>query len=182
MDSKPLNTSGIFNRKLAKALLIAALSLTFVVSLVYYMGYTGLLPVFPFNKAGFEPSVWYSLVESMKPQNWAHVKARTLFISTIIVAEATLVLSIRRMNQSLFASLKSASSFAYFMVFFVPIIHVLLMYVPPLQYLLNELIGINIELIQLTFYDWVICLGAGLTPILFLELYKRKIRKQNDFF
>jgi len=179
MDSKPLDTSGIFNRKLAKALLLGAFSLTIMASLMYYVTYTGLIPVATFNKGGFEPSF---LIEAMNAINWEHAKARTFFISTIIVSEATLVLSIRRMNQSFFSSLKSASWFVYFMVLLVPILHVILMYIPLIQTLLIGTIGINIELIQLTWYDWMFCVGAGLTPILVLELYKWKIRSQREFF
>jgi len=103
-------------------------------------------------------------------------------LTIIFITEATFVLSIRKMDQSLFTSVKSASWFVWLMVLFIPILHVIAMYIPQTQILLVEYVGITLDLIPLTWWDWVICMSAGLTPILTLELYKRSVRRKGDVF
>lgn len=176
MERKPLDTEGILNRKLTKALLFTAFTLAGVISLVYFVTYRGFIPVSAYNKGGFLP------LESWSSQDWAQAKARTMFLTIVFISEATLVLSIRRMDQSFFTSLRSASWFVYIMVLFVPILHFIGMYYPSLQYFMIDLIGFNVEILRLAWYDWVICLGGGFTPILILELYKRHIRHKGDSF
>ncbi len=182
MNSKPLDSAGIFSPRLTKALLLGALSLAGILGFVYFITYTNIIPVVTFNKEGFTPSVWYSTLDTLKPENWAHVKARTMFLTTIYISEAILILSIRRMDQNIITSLKTASPFIWFAVFFLPILHFFMIYVPQLQYLLIDNIGLNFELIYLTWWDWAICICAGLTPIIILELYKRRIRKKGETF
>ncbi|MFQ5820132.1 MAG: cation-translocating P-type ATPase [Candidatus Heimdallarchaeota archaeon] len=176
MERKPLDTEGILNRKLTKALLFTAFTLAGVISLVYFVAYRGLIPVSAYNQGGFLP------LESWSSQDWAQAKARTMFLTIVFISEATLVLSIRRMDQSFFTSLRSASWFVYIMVLFVPILHFISMYYPSLQYFMIDLIGFNVENLRLAWYDWVICLGGGFTPILILELYKRHIRRKGESF
>jgi hypothetical protein len=53
----------------------------------------------------------------------------------------------------------------------IPIVQVVLMYVPAIQYFFLK-IGINLEIIQLLPTDWLIVLVLGLTPIILLESVK----------
>ena len=185
MESKPLDTAGIFNRNLAKAILLGAFTLAGIISFVYYVIYIGIIPVTAYNMdplKGFVPPKWYTTLEPLRSRGWAQTKARTMFLTTVFLAEASLVLSIRRMNQSIFASLKSASWFVYLMIIIIPIVHVIAMYFPPLQYFLIDLIGLNVEIIRLAWYDWVICGGLSFVLILVLELYKRRVRRKGEFF
>lgn len=176
MERKPLDTEGILNRKLTKALLFTAFTLAGVISLVYFIAYRGIIPITPYKEGSFLP------LELWTKQDWAQAKARTMFLTIVFISEATVVLSIRRMDQSIFTSLKSVTWFGYLMVFFVPILHSIAMYYPTLQYFMIDLIGFNVEILRLTLVDWVICLGGAFTPIMILELYKRHIRRKGEFF
>ncbi|MFQ6126357.1 MAG: cation-translocating P-type ATPase [Candidatus Heimdallarchaeota archaeon] len=188
MQRKPLDTEGIMNRKLAKAMLLGAFVLAGVISLVYYMTFNGIIPLNADNtiKGGFVPLAFQfrflPYTDPISPLGWFQAKARTMFLTTVFLSEAILVLSIRRMDKSFFASLKSASWFVYLTVFFWPIMHGVVMYKPQTQYLLIKYIWINLEIIRLSYSDWMICVGMSLIPILVLELYKWHIRRKGEVF
>lgn len=188
MERKPLDTEGIMNRKLAKAMILGAFVLAGIISLVYFVTFNGIIPLNADNtiKGGFVPLSFRfrypPYADPSSPLGWSQAKARTMFLTTVFLSEAILVLSIRRMDQSFFTSLKSASWFVYLMVFFWPIMHVVVMYIPQTQYLLIEYLWINLEIIRLSYSDWIICVGASLIPILALELYKWHIRRQGEVF
>jgi len=183
MDRKPLDTEGILNKRLNRVLLLGAFLLAGIISLMYLLTYTGIIPVTLFNKAGYKPlSLPNGSLDIYAPQSWAQAKARTMFLTTVFIAEGTLVLTLRRMDQNIVQSLKSVSWFFWLMILFVPIIHCLAMYIPILQAILVAYVGIDVELLQLAWYDWTLCFGAGLTPILILELYKRNVRQKGEFF
>jgi hypothetical protein len=55
------------------------------------------------------------------------------------------------------------------------------MYVPEIQLILqNSFLAINLEIIRLTFIDWIIAFTMGLLPIGLLESYKIWIKKRGQ--
>ncbi|MFX1254878.1 MAG: cation-translocating P-type ATPase [Promethearchaeota archaeon] len=189
MRRKPIDTAGIFSKNLAIALIITALTLSFTVALLYFITYTGFIPVDAINQLGYVPDFRNILdpATRLRPETWAHAKARTMLHTTLILSESLLILSIRRMDKDIFTSIKEDSFwFVYLMVLVVPLIHIGIMFVgtlaptsPNIQAVLSI---ITFDVILLNLGDWVICAIAAIIPILVCELYKLYIRRQNQFF
>jgi len=182
MERKPYDTAGIFDKRLVTTLLLEIFAMAGIYFLVYYITYHGIIPVTSYNTGGFVPTIWKSALDPLRPSGWAQAKARTMFLTTVFLSESLLIISIRRINQNFFVSLKKAPLFVYIMIAIIPILHVILMYQPEIQFTLINFIGLNLEIIRLAWYDWIICVGLGFTPIAMIELYKWHIRRKGEFF
>ncbi|MCD6514552.1 MAG: cation-transporting P-type ATPase [Candidatus Odinarchaeota archaeon] len=179
MKEKPRDTEGIFNIPLRNALMIFSLSLALSMSIAYFATYYGIIPVFDFNKAGYVPRFQVSIDD---PVNWAQAKARTMLHTVAFVAECTLVISLRRLNKPIHKILKEDNYWILWpLIVLVPIAHLILMYMPETQLILIQAMGINLEVVQLTWIDWIIALALGLFPILLLESYKIWLKKHGRF-
>jgi Ca2+-transporting ATPase len=166
MREKPRSTQSFISGHRKIYVLVFALSLALVLSAVYILAFNGTIPLFSFNKSGFIPDIPADAV------SWGQAKARTLFLSVAIVAESALILSLRRLSEPIFKSLKDGMNrILWALVLAVPVVNIVLMYVPQIQNFLFAL-GLDIELIPLTFVDWLIVLGLGLLPVLLLEAIK----------
>jgi hypothetical protein len=64
----------------------------------------------------------------------------------------------------------------------VPLAHIALMYYPALQQMLNHSIGLDLEIVQLTLFDWLVVVPLALFPIWVLETYKKRVRNHGLFF
>ena len=184
MDRDPIDTAGIFNKQLLFGMLSFSLVLTIMGYLVYFGTYNGtFIPVNEFNGAGFKPEYYMEGVNSfLKAKNIAHAKARTMLITLLYIAEPLFVLSIRRMDKSIFKSIREDRYwFVYLAVFSMPLLHVTLMYLPFIQDIFANL-GITADIIYLDISDWIICLIAGILPVLSLELYKLYKRNKGVYF
>ncbi|MFX0094451.1 MAG: cation-translocating P-type ATPase [Candidatus Hodarchaeota archaeon] len=189
MQRKPLDTAGIFTKNLGIALVLTAVALTAVVAIIYFATFFGFIPVLSDNYLGFVPEFFDSsdISTALRPLDWSHAKARTMLHTIFIISESLLILSIRRMDKSIFKSIKEDSFwFVYLMVASVLLIHLGFMYVgtlaPHSPRILAVLEIISFDVIQLAPIDWVICIIAALVPILVCELYKFYIRSKNELF
>jgi magnesium-transporting ATPase (P-type) len=136
----------------------------------YLLSLNGVLPVFDGNKVGLTPNL--SQVNPLDSVSWAQAKARTMLQSVALVAECSLILSLRRIKKPIYKSLREDPSWIIWpFILAIPMFHALLMYLPATQLFLLRL-GVNFEIIQLTGIDWLIVLALGLTPIALLELFK----------
>nr|MDO8134184.1 cation-transporting P-type ATPase [Candidatus Njordarchaeum guaymaensis] len=182
MKEKPRDSEGIFNKQVGIALTIFAISLTFMFYIVYYETLNGTIPVFAENITSIiVPGPMPG--NPLNPTGWEHAKARTMFHSVLVVAECTLVFSLAQMNKPIHATMKDKNYRIFWpFVLSIPIAHLLLMYVPLIQRLLVQLLGINFEIVPLTVIDWLIVIAAGLFPVLLLELYKVYVRKRRLCF
>jgi len=180
MKEKPRDTEGIFNKQLEIALLIYSLSLALMFYIVYFATLHGVIPVFEENKIGYIPS--FDPSDFLNPMHWAQAKARTMLHTVAFVSECTLVISLRRLNKPIHRILKEDNYWITWpFILLVPLAHLILMYIPETQLILMETVGINLEVIHLTWIDWLIALGLGLIPILLLESYKIWLLKQGKF-
>jgi Ca2+-transporting ATPase len=172
MKEKPRDTEGIFNRRLGIALLLFSISLASMFYLVYSTTLSGILPVFSENLTP------YTLTISS-----AQAKARTMLHTIAIVSESLLVASLIQMNKPIDRTLVEENRviLPFFMIL-VPLAHIALMYNPALQLMLNHSIGLDLEIVRLTLFDWLIVLSLALLPIWLLETYKKRVRSRGYFF
>ena len=178
MKEKPRSKEEFISGHRRTLLIVFALSLSIMLATVYLLTLNGVMPVFDANKGGFIPNL--NPVDPRNSINWEQAKARTMFISVIVVAASTLILSLRRLNKPIYKSLRQDMNRKIWLIILsIPIVHLILMYTPMIQYGLLGL-GINLEIIQLTSIDWLIVLSLGLIPIALLEstkLIQHKNRK-----
>jgi ATPase, P-type (transporting), HAD superfamily, subfamily IC len=178
MRQKPRSSASFITGKRRVALIVFTLSLALVLSISYIIAINGYLPVFDVNKSGYLLN--FSTADPTNAVSWAQAKARTMFLSVAIIAESTLVLSLRRFNKPLVKSLtEDANRRIWPIVLAIPITQLMLMYIPALQSLLAA-IGFNLEIIALAPLDWLVVLALGLTPILLLESVKAFYNRSNS--
>ncbi len=178
MKEKPRDSEEILTRPLAKYMAINVILMAMGAALVYFLTYTsmfGIVEIYPENLEGvypnihpFEPGI--GIVEA---------KAAVMLLTVILLVESTLVLIIRRINMGLGSSLREPGTWRYIpFIGLIYIAHLLLMYWPLAQELLST-VGLNFYFIPLTAYDWLICILLALPAILGMELYKKRLRKQD---
>lgn len=179
MKDKPRDREGI-NKQQKIAFLSISISLAFMFCIAYFGTLNGTMPIFEENKMGFIPN--FSPYNSYNPINWGQAKARTMLLTVIFVSECTLIISMRRMNKPLHKILREDNYWIIWpFILAVPLAHLILMYIPEIQLLLTS-IGINLEIIQLTWIDWIIATTLGLVPIALLESMKTLLRKHGLLF
>jgi magnesium-transporting ATPase (P-type) len=135
----------------------------------YAIAYYDIFPIFDADIGRIVGSNLGIVHESLE---WEQEEARTVLLTIAIVAQSALVLSLRRLNKPIHRSLRQDTNWKMWpLIFSIPIFHVLLMYIPPLDQALVA-VGIQFELVQLGLMDWVLILIMGLIPIGLLELAK----------
>ncbi|MFX0014369.1 MAG: cation-translocating P-type ATPase [Promethearchaeota archaeon] len=185
MDRSPIDTAGIFNKRLGLTLLITSISLAVVIYVVYFSTYFGFF--FPVNLEFVnnyyipifhdDPSV---AENNLRPLSWNHAKARTYMHTILYLAIPLIILSIRRIDKSLFKAIKEDSYwFTYVLAFSIIPIHLVLMYIPLFQNLIANF-GLYVDIIALEVNDWILCIIAALIPLFVLESLKwfNRIRGQ----
>jgi Ca2+-transporting ATPase len=181
MKEKPRDTENIFTKRIFAALLLFSLSLSLMLYLGYFGTLGGIIPVFNENKNGFIPN--FSLVDRSNSVNWVQAKARTLFYAILVVAECTLVVSLRRMNKPISRIFREDNYWIVWpFILIVPSTLLAIMYMPWLQSILALYTGLNLDIIQLTWIDWAIAIPLGLIPLVLLESYKKWMRRKELSF
>ena len=179
MKEKPRSNEGLIGGKRRTALIVFALSLALMLTVAYLLALYDVLPVFGANTVGHV--LESGLPDSSTALMWEQAKARTMLLSVAIIAQSVLILSLRRLNKPLYKSLKQDWNWKIMpLVLSIPIFHIILMYVPQIQYAFAA-IDIRFEIIPLSALDWLIVLALGLVPIALLELTKLVwARKEKD--
>ncbi|MHA2293354.1 MAG: cation-translocating P-type ATPase [Candidatus Hodarchaeales archaeon] len=184
MDRDPIDSAGIFNKKLALTLLLTSISLAFVIYIVYFATYFAFIPASEeFLRNFFIPLFQNELpLPNLRPQNWNHAKARTYMHTILYIVIPLIILSIRRIDKSLIMSLKEDSYwYTYILAFSVLPIHLILMYVPVLQSILTS-IGLYVDIVGLDMFDWFLCIIGALIPIFVLEFVKWVNRIRGQYY
>ncbi|MFX0204871.1 MAG: cation-translocating P-type ATPase [Candidatus Hodarchaeota archaeon] len=180
MNRSPIDGEGIFSRRLISALLLTAGALSLVIAIVYFFAEAGIIEATFENTEGFVPGF---LPVDWSLSDWQLSKARTMMHTIIYLCESVLVLSIRRIDKSLLQSFKEDRYWlAYLFVLSLPLLHIFIMYNPPIQDFLYEMMGIDFDVIQLTLVDWGICAIAASIPIIVIEVYKWECRRKGLYF
>jgi len=163
MHEAPRNTEAIITRRLGAYLLLNSLFILLGVAGVYYLTYSGTLPCSPFLAP-------FSLE--------ALTKARVMVVTVLLIAESLMILSIRRINQSLLHSIRHESFWlVYALIGIVFLMHCGLMYIPAVTSILGSL-GLNFDYVPLTVLDWLLALAFALPTIVGMEYAKWVSRKR----
>ncbi len=175
MEERPRNMEG-FTKQQKVAFFLFSVSLAAALYIAYFATLNGIIPFFEENKMGYIPD--FRPEDFLNPANWSQAKARTILHTVVFVAECTLVISLRRSNKPIHKILREDNYWAiWVLILLVPLAHLILMYVPETQVILSSFYGMNLEVIRLTWFDWVIAIILGLAPILVLELYKVRMQE-----
>ncbi len=170
MDEKPRDSEEIITRPLAKYMALNVVLMAFGAGMAYFLtftGWLGIVGIYPENMVGF-----YSLVD--RP-----MKATVMMLTVILLLESTIVLIIRRINMPLSQSLREPGTYRYVILLgLIYIAHLGLMYLYPAQEILDSY-GLRFFFVPLTWYDWLVCIILALPAIVGMELYKRKLRRDN---
>ncbi len=180
MNEKPRDSEGLFNKPLTYALVLFSVPLAIMFFFTYFGTIMGYIPFFETNKLGITPD--FTSNDLLNATDWAQAKARTMLHTVAFIAECTLVLSLRRLNNSIISTIRRENNWIIWpFILLVPIAHILMMYVPAIQIFMKQTTGINLEIIYLTSLDWVLAIILGLIPIAFFELYKVWISKKKQY-
>ncbi|MHA1226341.1 MAG: cation-translocating P-type ATPase [Candidatus Hodarchaeales archaeon] len=184
MDRTPIDTAGIFNKKLALTLLATVIALASVIYIVYFSTYFNYITVNSVNSAFYTPIMHNEApTPNLRPLSLNHAKARTMMHTILYLAIPFIVLSIRRIDKSLLASIKEDSYWlTYLCAFSIIPIHLGLMYIPSIQENILEKIGVYVDIIGLSLGDWFVCLIAALIPLLVLETAKWINRLRGEYY
>ena len=175
MKEKPRNMEG-FSKQQKVAFFLFTVSLAIAFYIAYFGTLSGTIPFFEENTVGYIPD--FSPDDFLNPINWAQAKARTMLHTVVFVAECTLVISLRRSNKPIHRILGEDNYWVVWVfVLLVPLAHLILMYVPETQVMLSSFYGMNLEVVRLTLFDWVVAIILGLAPVLLLELHKARMRE-----
>jgi magnesium-transporting ATPase (P-type) len=179
MKQKPRDRESISKaQKISFIVLLIFFALVF--STAYFGTLSGTLPVFAENKIGFVP---HFSSDSYNPADWSQAKARTMLLTVMAIAESTLVLSLRRANKPLYKVLLEDNYWVvWFFILLVPLIDIALMYIPSIQLFLSQAVGVNFDMISLTWIDWTIAITLGLLPIVLFEFTKERLRRRGSLF
>lgn len=182
MNEPPRNNEQILNKNMWKMLIIQAFLMGLGLVLILQLTLAGLIPL---NELNLNPYLSYIPVGSIQKQLLAQ-KARTMFITTLYIAELIFIWTIRRPNKSIFKSIKEEFSLVLFVVgSFTLLIHILLIvFSYPINYFVNDYLGMNLQLnfMFLSFGDWIFSILFALPGVGGIEIYKYYFRKGGNFF
>ncbi|MFO7795787.1 MAG: cation-transporting P-type ATPase [Promethearchaeia archaeon] len=181
MKEPPRNDEGILNKNMWKMLILQAFLIGIGLILVLQITLAG---GFPLNKYNLNPNLSY--ITSFTPKQLIDQKARTMFITTLYIAETTFIWTFRRPNKQLIKSIKEEFSLKLFLVvLFTLLIHILLvLFSYPVNNVINNILGLNFQLnfLFLSFTDWLMCILFASPGIIGIEMYKYYFHKKGNFF
>ncbi|MHA1236841.1 MAG: cation-translocating P-type ATPase, partial [Candidatus Hodarchaeales archaeon] len=184
MKRTPIDSAGIFNKKLALTLIATVISLSAVIYIVYFSTFFNFIGLNSVNQQFFipifsgDPGV---PATNLRPLSWNHAKARTMMHTVLYLAIPLIVLSIRRIDKSFISAIREDSYWVtYILAFGAFPIHLILMYIPGIQSLVKGII--NIDIIGLSISDWGICLVGAIIPVLMIETAKWINRSKGEYF
>jgi magnesium-transporting ATPase (P-type) len=164
MEEQPRDTEAILTPRLGSYLILNAILIA-LGAIIAFFGTLGLL----FPGAPVEILELYS-------------KAQVVTISVLLITESLMILSLRRINQSTYRSIRHESFwFIYLMLAFVFLMHLGLMYIPQATAILASF-NINFNYYALTGIDWLIVLLLSLPALAGMEVFKWAHRRAGKSF
>ncbi|MFX1418814.1 MAG: cation-translocating P-type ATPase [Promethearchaeota archaeon] len=181
MKESPRNEEELLNRNLWVLLLVQAALGGLGIFLALQLTLGGIIPLNAWNT---NPSLSYvagfTILEQM------HMKARTMFITTLYIFEAFFIWTFRRPNKSAYKSItKEMCIPLLFMCLFALGIHILLVcFSFSVNNAINEVLGLglNLNFLFLSFDDWLFCILLALPGIVGIEIFKYFARRRNIHF
>jgi len=179
MKEPPRNEEELLNRNLWVLLLIQAGlgGLGIFLSLQLTLG--GIIPLNPWNT---NPSLSYTV--GFDTFALTQMKARTMFITTIYIFEAFFIWTFRRPNKSAYKSItEELHKPLLFICLFALAIHVLLVcFSFSVNTAINDVLGLNLNFLFLSFDDWLFCILLASPGIIGIEIFKYIARMRNIYF
>ena len=167
MEEKPRDTESIITKWLGYYLLLNAFLIFLGAVSAFHFTLTAVLPGSTF----LEP---YSLE--------AFYKGLTMTIAVLLFAESLMILSIRRINQSMWRSIRYESYWLiYALIAIVFVMFAGLMYIPEVNLILASL-GIEFQFVPFTVIDWIMAFLLAAPAIFGMELLKWGCRKRGIYF
>ncbi|MHA1916106.1 MAG: cation-translocating P-type ATPase [Promethearchaeota archaeon] len=178
MLEPPRDEEEILNKNMWIMLLIQA----------FFMG-VGLVLALQFTLGGFIPLNEWNLNPSISyvvPGQEIAQKARTMFITTLYIAETSFIWTFRRPNKSLRRSLKEELNYSLLVIcLFTLAIHILFIcFSYTVNYYVNDVFGLDLQInfMFLSGTDWLVCFLLASPGIISIEIFKNLARKKGIFF
>ncbi|MHA1294488.1 MAG: cation-translocating P-type ATPase [Promethearchaeota archaeon] len=182
MNEPPRNEEEILNKNMWIMLLLQAFFMGLGLVLILQLTILGVIPL---NEWNLNPNLSY-IPENATMIELQHMKARTMFITTLYIVEVFFIWTFRRPNKSIIESIKNEFSFTlFFICMFTLTIHILvIMSSYQLNYYINDVYGLDFQLnfMFLSATDWLLCVLFALPGLLGIEVFKYLARKRNVFF
>ncbi|UCD00667.1 MAG: cation-translocating P-type ATPase [Promethearchaeota archaeon] len=180
MNEPPRNEEELLNRNLWVLLLMQATlgGLSLFLALQLTLG--GIIPLNPWNT---NPSLSFIPIGSTTLV-LTQMKARTMFITTIYIFEAFFIWTFRRPNKSAYKSItEELHKPLLFICLFALAIHILLVcFSFSINTVINDVLGLNLNFLFLSFDDWLICILFALPGIIGIEIFKFIARMRKIYF
>ena len=180
MQDPPRDEEELLNKNIWKLLLIQAFLMGMGLILVLQLTINGLIPL---NEWNLNSNLSYLVSDS---EEWLAQKARTMFITTLYIAETNFIWAFRRPNKSILKTLKEELSIAVLIVCLFTlgfhIIHICFSY--QINYYINDVSGLNFQInfMFLSGLDWLVCVLFALPGIVGIEVVKYFARNKNINF
>jgi len=180
MQDPPRDEEELLNKNMWILLLIQAFLMGIGLVLVFQLTYNG---IFPLNEWNTNSNLSYLVLDS---EEWMAQKARTMFITTLYIAETNFIWAFRRPNKSILKSLKEELSIAVLIVCIFTlgfhILHICFSY--QVNYYINDVSGLNFQInfMFLSGLDWLVCVLFALPGIVGIEVVKYFARNKNINF
>ena len=185
MNRTPIDSAGIFNKKLALSLIATVISLSAVIYIVYFSTYFNFIQVNTVNYQFYIPIFHDNPGVSeinLRPLSWNHAKARTMMHTILYLTIPLIVLSVRRIDKSFIKAIREDSYWVTYVLAFGALpIHLILMYIPAIQEFAAG-IGLYIDILGLSPGDWLICLIGAIIPVLVIETAKWINRLRGEYY
>lgn len=141
--------------------------------------------IIPLNDWNLNSTISYIPAGSTESELIAQ-KARTMFITTLYIAETNFIWTFRRPNKSIGKSLKEEFSAALLIIcVFTLVLHILyISFSYSVNYVVNDMLGLDFQInfMFLSATDWLICILLALPGIMGIEVFKFFARKQEIVF
>lgn len=181
MKEPPRDSEEIFTFPFVKLMIVQCIFMGIGILFAYLIPFWGLAPIDSFNQLG------YTATGGEVPLLGAlHVKARTMCMTVIFLAESIIVWSMRRPNSSIKHSIfKEFNFWLMAMIAFTLFLHFGAMYFgADVNPVLTDLLGEEYYLgwIFLNGWDWLWVIGLSSMGIIGVELYKWNARRKKQYF
>ncbi len=183
MQEPPRDEEQILNRNMWKMLLFQAFFMGLGLVLVLIIT---LSPLIKLNYWNLNHSLSYIEPYTSSDTLLNAQKARTMFMTTLYIAETTFFWTFRRPNKSVLKSFIGEFSFTLFIVsLFTLTIHFLVVFFSySVNHTINDVMGLDFQLnfMFLSLSDWLICAALASIGIIATEIYKFISRKRCIYF
>ncbi|MFX1499560.1 MAG: cation-translocating P-type ATPase [Promethearchaeota archaeon] len=182
MNNPPRNEEELLNKNLWSFLLVQALLGGIGLVLALQLPLNGLIPL---NSWNLNDSLSYIPIGATEI-DMLHMKARTMFITTIYIFESFFIWTFRRPNKSLYKSVKEELSYTLLLIcIFTLGLHILyICFSYTANYYINDVLGLNLQInfIFLSGTDWIVCFLLTMPGIFGIELFKYIARDKQIYF